>query len=344
MDAAAAICQRSRMLKPDSTTRPARPIGFTGSRLDRAGNPRRDPTWLAARRGDPAARFLVLRELKALVDVGTKPARIVWTDAAFADAHPGLPEIFLGLDEAGVPHFALDGDGLDADAAAALPGETRKLIDVRSIAASLLPEEAAILAQARSVIDWHQRHRFCAQCGSPTAAAEAGYARRCSNAACNAQHFPRTDPVVIMLAVWRDPQSGAESVLMGRQPRMPHNMFSALAGFMEPGESLEEAVRREIAEEAGVATGPVRYLCSQPWPFPSSLMIGCLAEALDPAITVDRTELDDARWFTRDEVAAMLERGKTRLPTTEIDPAEPPWMPPPLSLAHQIAKRWLAGE
>jgi NAD+ diphosphatase len=358
MDGARRICQRFGMLSSDtptppadrrSETRPVRPIGFTGSHLDRAGNPRRKPEWLAAQRGRRDARFLVLRELKALIDIARKPAAIRWLDTVWADAHAALPCVFLGMDENDIPHFVLDGDAGGADdSVAALHRDSDKFIDVRSIAPQLAPEEAAILAQARSLVDWHQRHRFCAQCGSRTEMAEAGYTRRCTNAACNAAHFPRTDPVVIMLAVHRDAQTGEEKVLLGRQGRMPPGMYSALAGFMEPGESIEEAVRREIEEESGVITGAVRYLVSQPWPFPSSLMIGCIAEALDDRITVDQDELEDAQWFTRDQAMAMLERGKQRLAPTDPPPADnpqnEPWMPPPLSLAHQIARRWLAGE
>lgn len=358
MDGARPICQRFAMVSPDTPTpptdrrsepRPSRPIGFTGSHLDRAGNPRRKPDWLAGQRQRKDARFLLLRELKALITITQKPAAIRWLDAAWADAHAALPCIFLGLDEHDIPHFALDGDAAGRDdSVAALHGETDKFIDVRSIAALLIPEEAAILAQARSVIDWHQRHRFCAQCGSQTEMAEAGYTRRCISETCGAAHFPRTDPVVIMLAVHRNERTGEEKVLLGRQGRMPPGMYSALAGFMEPGESIEEAVRREIMEESGVITGAVRYLVSQPWPFPSSLMIGCIAEALDDTITVDQDELEDARWFTREQAAAMLERGKQRLAPTDPPPADnpqnEPWMPPPLSLAHQIAKRWLKGE
>jgi NAD+ diphosphatase len=346
MDGAGGICQRFGMLSPDSPSPPKRerPVGFTGSHLDRAGNPRRKPEWLAAQRSRADARFLVLRELKALVDIAQKPAAIRWLDTAWADAHAELPCIFLGLDEDDIPHFALDGDR--DDRTAALHTETAKFIDVRSIAPQLISEEAAILAQARALIDWHQRHRFCAQCGSPTEPGEAGYMRRCTNEACNASHFPRTDPVVIMLAVRKDAKTGEDMVLLGRQSRMPPGMYSALAGFMEPGESIEEAVRREIEEESGVITGAVRYLVSQPWPFPSSLMIGCIAEALDAGITVDHDELEDARWFSRSEAAAMLERGKQRLAPTDPPPADNPqnlpWMPPPLSLAHQIARRWLA--
>jgi NAD+ diphosphatase len=342
MDGRLWICQRFGMVSPEMLKKP---IGFTGSHLDRAGNPRRDPAWLAGQRARDDARFLVLRELKALIDISAKPARIAWQDAAWGKTYDSLPTVFLGLDPAGLPHFAVDGD---AEATtAALHGETAKFIDVRSIAAALIPEEAAILAQARSVIDWHQRHGFCAQCGAKTIAGDAGYMRKCTSESCGAQHFPRTDPVVIMLAVRKDAKTGTDMVLMGRQSRMIPGMYSALAGFMEPGESLEEAVRREIMEEAGIATGAVRYLVSQPWPFPSSLMIGCIAEATSAKITVDPTELEDARWFTRGEMVAMLERGKQRLSPADPPPADnpdnDPWMPPPLSLAHQIARLWLAG-
>ncbi len=330
MDAARRICQRFDML---TAPRPAKPICFSGSSLDRAGNPRRDPAWLAEKRRRADSRFLPLRELKALVDITAKPARIAWQDTVWADAHATLPCLFLGLDAAGIAHFTID---CDADErTAALHGEAIKFIDVRSIAAMLPPEEAAILAQARSLTDWHQRHRFCAQCGSPTQLAEAGYSRHCTSEACKAQHFPRTDPVVIMLAVRRDERTGEDMVLLGRQSRFPPGMYSALAGFMEPGETIEEAVRREILEESGIKTGDVRYVACQPWPFPSSLMIGCIAEATSSAITVDPTELEEARWFSRDEVEEM------RMKSTDMEAS--PRLSPPLALAHQLAKRWLAG-
>lgn len=317
---------------PETALKPPRPITFSGSLLDRAGNPRRDAGWLAERRAAVSSRFLPLRELKPLIDITGKPAKLAWQPAAWARAHAALPTVFLGL-ERGIAHFVVDCDR--DDSTAALHGESVKFIDVRSIAPMVAPEDAAILAQARSLVDWHQRHGFCAQCGSATRLAEAGYSRRCSSDACKAQHFPRTDPVVIMLAVRRDQKTGQDMVLLGRQPQFMPGMFSALAGFMEPGESIEEAVRREISEESGIACGPVRYLASQPWPFPSSLMIGCVAEALEEKITVDPAELEDARWFSRDEIALML-RNST-------DPEATPRMPPPLSLAHQIAKLWLKG-
>ncbi len=309
------------MLTPSSPS--LSPIPFSGSPLDRAGNQRRDAAWLQDQLGAATSRFLLLRELKPLISLegGT---RLAWFPQRFAAALADCPTLLLGLAD-GAAHFAIDVDqipGIDD-----LADEQNKFIDVRSIAPQLAAGEAAILAQARSMTDWHKRHGFCAQCGAPSRAEDAGYSRRCTSEACRAQHFPRTDPVVIMLGVYGD------QILLGRQPQFLPGVYSALAGFMEPGEIIEEAVRRELAEEAGLATSHVRYIASQPWPFPSSLMIGCVAEATSEAITVDRHELEDARWFHRDQVAEML--------AASLDTTAPLRMPPPLSLAHQITKRYL---
>ncbi|MGL4973829.1 MAG: NAD(+) diphosphatase, partial [Bosea sp. (in: a-proteobacteria)] len=170
--------------------------------------------------------------------------------------------------------------------------------------------------------DWHARHRFCAQCGGPTVAGASGWKRECT--ACNAQHFPRTDPVVIMLAV------RGENCFLARQSRFPPGMYSCIAGFIEPGESFEDAVRRESFEEAGLRTGAVRYIASQPWPFPSSLMIGCFAQAMGDTITLDGTELEDGRWFSRTEALSMLA-------------GEHPdgiFCPPHMAIANTLLKAW----
>ena len=176
------------------------------------------------------------------------------------------------------------------------------VIDLRSIAIQGLvtPEHLPPLAEAKAMLHWHARHRFCSNCGAPSTLTEAGWRRDCP--ACKATHFPRTDPVVIMLAI------DGERCLLGRQTRFVKGMWSCLAGFVEPGETIEEAVRRETREEAGITCGRVRYFATQPWPFPMSLMIGCHAEALTKDITVDRSELEDARWFDREEAALMLLR------------------------------------
>src|SRR5215218_1340911 len=198
------------------------------------------------------------------------------------------------------------------------------VVDLRSIAMrGLVPaEELGLLAMAKSLLDWHRRHRFCANCGAPTAAAQAGFRRDC--AACGAQHFPRTDPVVIMLITRGD------KCLMGRQPRFAEKMYSCLAGFLEPGETIEDAVRRETFEEAGIRVGAVRYRTSQPWPFPSNVMIGCIGEALTDEITFDGEELEDARWFTKDDVRRMLEG------THEHYMA-----PSPIAIAHHLVREWV---
>lgn len=197
-------------------------------------------------------------------------------------------------------------------------------VDLRSIAVrGLVPaEELGMLAMAKSLLDWHRRHRFCANCGAPTQAAQAGFRRDCS--ACGAQHFPRTDPVVIMLITRGD------KCLMGRQPRFAEKMYSCLAGFLEPGETIEDAVRRETFEEAGIRVGAVRYMASQPWPFPSNIMIGCIGEALTDDITFDGEELEDARWFTKDDIRRMLDGTHEQFAA-----------PAPIAIANHLIREWV---
>ncbi len=204
---------------------------------------------------------------------------------------------------------------------------------MREISGRLRPrvlDDLGLKEAARSLIDWHQRHGFCAQCGSRTEAGDAGYVRKCTSEACGAQHFPRTDPVVIMLAVRRDTKTGEDMVLLGRQGRMAPGMYSALAGFIEPGETIEAAVRRETLEEAGIRLGRIVYHASQPWPFPYSLMIGCYGEALDEAISLDGDELEDCRWFTRAEVRRMIEE----------DSPETITIPPKGAIASHLIRHW----
>lgn len=200
-----------------------------------------------------------------------------------------------------------------------------QVLDLRSIAAQGIvpPDELGILAEAKALMHWHARHRFCANCGSPTAMSSSGFRRDC--AACGAQHFPRTDPVAIMLV------ARGERCLLGRQSRFVGGMYSCLAGFVEPGETIEDAVRRETFEEAGIRVGAVSYVASQPWPFPANLMIGCRAKALSEDIVVDKSELEDARWFARDEVAAMLDE---RHPDGLRGPVR-------MAIAHHLIRDWL---
>jgi NAD+ diphosphatase len=201
-------------------------------------------------------------------------------------------------------------------------------LDLRSIAVqgTVPPDELGMLAQAKSLLSWHARHRFCANCGNPTETATGGLRRDC--AACGTQHFPRTDPVSIMLVARGD------KCLLGRQKRFVAGSYSCLAGFISPGETIEDAVRREVLEEAGIRVGRVSYVASQPWPFPSSIMIGCYGEALTEEIVLDRDELEDGRWFDRDELALMLEG---RHPDGLITP-------PPIAIANHLMRAWLSGE
>lgn len=298
---------------------------YAGAWLDRGGDQRRDRTWLHQQMMAPGTRFLAMSELKGLLRVDSGLSVAWLTIAEVLDAiEADRTMVYLGLGE-GVHHFAIDVGGPDSAPLA----DRSKYIDVRSAAMSCGPADCNILAQAKSLIDWHARHGFCAVCGQPTRMRDGGYARKCTSEACGAEHFPRTDPVTIMLVV-----QGDRHALLGRQARFPQGNYSALAGFMEPGESIEDAVRREVFEEAGIMAGEVRYHSSQPWPFPSSLMIGCIAEAQTTDIELDGEELEDARWFSRDEVAAMVDNWQGR---------EGLRMPPPFAIAHQLARGWLGG-
>ena len=303
-------------------------IAFTGSPLDRAGPRRQDAPWLAARLADPASRFLLLNDGKALIDVRAGPC-LAWRgrdDVAGFLARGGTV-ILLGLAD-GNAHFAVETLGL-ADPKAAPYADWGKFIDAARVAGDLKPGEAAIVAQARALVLWHARHRFCAVCGAPTEARHGGHLRQCTDPACATDHFPRTDPVVIMLVL------NGDDCLLGRGPGWPDGNFSALAGFVEPGESIEEAVRREVAEEAGLTVGEVRYAASQPWPYPSSLMIGCVATATNRDIVLGDHELAAERWFSRAEIGQMLDRAES---------GQGLRLPPRQSLAHQLAARWLAGD
>jgi len=235
---------------------------------------------------------------------------------------PQTETVFLGLVD-GAGRFGI---GLDPGVVEPLKAQNRFFItDLRSIAMQGLvaQEHLPPLAEAKAMLHWHARHRFCSNCGAPSTLVEAGWRRDCP--VCKVTHFPRTDPVVIMLAI------DGERCLLGRQTRFVKGMWSCLAGFVEPGETIEEAVRRETREEAGIACGKVRYFATQPWPFPMSLMIGCHAEALSTDIAVDRSELEDARWFDREEAALMLlRRHPVKLGT-----------PPAVAIAYHIIRAFV---
>jgi NAD+ diphosphatase len=274
----------------------SRPNAYTGSPLDRAGDRREDAAWIAGALADPETLFAPVwrsRNLMKGVEAGRPEALLLTGAAAEAVRMQDGPWAFLGFWE-GRPVFAVDCSAAE-DPLPLLPEGMGSFADLRGVAGLLPPGEASVLAHARGLIHWRTRHRFCGVCGHPCAPRSAGHVMVCAN--CNAQHFPRTDPAVIMLVVRGD------RCLLGHSHRFPNvTMYSTLAGFVEPGESLEEAVRREVKEETGVEVGEVLYHSSQPWPFPSSIMLGFHAEGLSDEIRIDPEELKDARWFSRREV------------------------------------------
>ena len=273
---------------------PSRKNSYTGSPIDRVSKLRDDELAMAEALADPRARFLAVWRGKSLL----KPAEdnrheAVFLAAANLPPTDSNPLALLGMMD-GAPVFAVDFSDVE-DPATLLPETLGALLDLRGVAGLVPAEQASMLAHARGLMFWRTRHKFCGVCGAPTAPRSAGNALACT--ACNTQHFPRTDPAVIMLVV------DGERCLLGHSQRFPNStMYSTLAGFVEPGESLEEAVAREVFEEAGVTVGRVFYHYSQPWPFPSSIMLGFHAEATSTEITIDPDELVDAKWFTRDEL------------------------------------------
>lgn len=282
-------------------------IGFTGSTLQRLDRERPDAAAYAKHLADPAARLLVLEGLDPVAD-----DRGALALAPIADAEQGEELALLGLLD-GKPTFV------------ALPTspKSKPMFALFGVLASLSAADAATYGAARCLVDWHARHRFCGRCAAATGVSRAGWGRKCPS--CSAEHFPRTDPVVIMLAEHEG------RVLVGRQPRFPKGRYSALAGFVEVGESIEEAVARELFEEAGVHVTAVRYVASQPWPFPlSQLMIACVATVSSSELTIDREELDDAIWVDRPGVLAAL-AGKDDAPFLA---------PPPFAIACELLTRW----
>jgi NAD+ diphosphatase len=297
------------------------PIPYSGNPLDRLSPRRTDAAWVTERLADPETRFLPLWKLQVLVKQSAVP-ELGWARGGVRERMSQDPGAVLLGERGGVTHFAVDLSALsDPLGDLGLAGEA-KFSEPHAVVGGLPMGDAGIIAQARGLLTWHARHRFCGSCGEPTRSADAGYVRRCPS--CNAEHFPRTDPVVIMLPV------RGERCLLGRQPAFPKGMWSALAGFLEPGETIEEAVRREVAEESGLEVGSVRYQASQPWPFPASLMIGCIAEAESERVEVDASELEDARWFERDELALALAGKHPGM-----------FVPPPMAIAHHLMKAWL---
>lgn len=299
---------------------------FAGGVLDRAGVRRRDPAWLAKALQHANARV-------ACFGSGQQPFCVPgpngaleagWLGAHVLSALPveGAP-IFLGLDQAETPHFAVQIHSDAAEPEGLLHG-LGEFHDMRAAAMRLAGADTAALGCAKALLDWHARHGYCAVCGHASELVDGGWRRRCP--ACASEHFPRVDPVVIMLPIAQD------RCIVGRQRRFPPGMWSALAGFIEPGESLEEAVAREVLEEVGQRVLSARYHSSQPWPFPSSMMVGFFAEVEPGDIALDHEELEDARWLTRDEMRAALAGHNPSC-----------FVPPALAIAHWLIKAWVDG-
>jgi NAD+ diphosphatase len=276
-----------------------RPSLFAGPYLDRRAELRDDPGWIAAARGDPRAHYVITAGPQQLVTAGDAPdAVLLGNDATLVRAAPDAALTLLGWFR-GERTLLVDLGAAAASTNVALPRDT-ELSELRPIAARLPADAASLLAYARALVLWRSRHSFCGVCGSSNAIARAGHVMRCTNADCATECFPRLDPAIIVLVT----DAHGERALLGRQASWPPGRYSTIAGFVEPGESLEDAVVREVAEETGVDVGSVVYQSSQPWPFPSSLMLGFRAIAHTEAITLRDGELEDARWFSRADIAA----------------------------------------
>jgi len=297
-------------------------IPFAGNPLDRASNLRRDAAWLEKHVRAAESRFLPFWRLNVLARE-SEQSELCWLDTSIHDhLEDGSTPLLLGLRD-GIAHFAVDLSPL-ADPISRVGIEGADFADARRIAVNLPEGDAGILAQSRALLEWHLRHRFCGTCGSPTAVGCGGNVRTCTS--CGAEHFPGPHAVVIMV-VWR-----GDRCLLGRGRGWAQARYSALAGFLDQGETIEEAVAREVKEEVGLEVDEVVYHTSQPWPFPMSLMIGCFAHVKDEDVDVDPEELEEARWFSRDEIQRALESPES------VDFG----VPGRIAIAHHLIKAWSA--
>lgn len=294
------------------------PNAFGTAHLDRVARHREDPDWVACQLAAASTRIMLMWRSKVLLTADAEPVLLPPGAPLLAALTTGEPLLLGRSAEASL--FVVDLDPADEQ----VPDRCRaqgEFQGVRRAAAALSAEDAGTVAYARALTRWHRTHGFCPRCGAPTVNVQAGHARRCSREDCGAQHFPRLDPAVIVLV------TRGERCLLGRQPGWEPGFYSTLAGFVEAGESVEEAVAREVLEESGVAVCDIRYHSSQPWPFPSSLMLGFTATGGDEPVRSEGGELDDVRWFTRDALGAGLASGALRVP-------------PPMSIAHRLLADW----
>lgn len=294
---------------------------FSQNPLNRFSEMRPDEAYMQQLWRHQEARILVVNDTLSLireVEAGKHAAMLPPQEAAELEA---MAEVLVYLGSEGeVPYFALGMEGEQEQLLGRL-GNGYSLVDLRMTAHELPQPDGALLAYARGMVHWNLRNRFCPNCGSVTYSTQAGHVRQCTNEACNRHHFPRTDTAVIVVI------SEGDACLLGRHAAWPKGMYATIAGFLEPGETLEQAVAREAQEETGVALQNIAYHSSQPWPFPSSIMVGFSATAKSRSLHVDNDELEDARWFTRSEIAAGLKDGFLRLP-------------PPISIAYRLIRTW----
>jgi NAD+ diphosphatase len=297
---------------------------FAGNNLDRADSLRRDENEIHIAAERSTTRYLPFSNLNVLVNNTEAELTLGWlSQSKIAELNVKTPPILLGL-EGDVAHFAIDLSELAEPELALCLDSQWSFMDCRIAAIDLPDGKTGVLSQSRAQLDWHARHQFCSKCGHQTQQKKGGHTRHCSS--CKADHFPRTDPVVIMLI------TDGERCLLGQSVGRLANsgIYSTLAGFVDQGESIEEAVRREIKEEAGIIVDAVQYHSSQPWPFPSSLMIGCTGQAITTEITIDPVEMADVRWFTRSDVALALNKENKNLR-----------LPGPFAIAHHLIKSWI---
>ena len=303
---------------------------LSGMTLDRAAHRRTDAAWLEARLDDPQSRYIAIWRQNAVIRLGPEPRAVIHYGETLDGLLDGPAEPTLlgveaqeGPSDAGAAHFVVDLSHVEAETLLARsPGG--EMMDLRESVLIVPGADSALIAYARGLTYWHRRHRFCGICGARAEAREAGHHRRCTDEDCGAVHFPRTDTAVITLVY------DGDECLLCRQSRWPKGMHSTLAGFLEPGESLEECVAREIEEESGISVGDVRYHSSQPWPFPGTIMVGFMAQALSREIAVDETELEYAHWYRRRDLLGCRDSDSFSLPGR-------------YSISRRLIEDWLAG-
>jgi len=304
------------------------PNPLSNPEFDRASHRRLDEAWLETVRASADARVVPVWRARSLVAPGDPLRRGVAIPVDQFDWSLATEMVFLGMAD-DRPHFAADISPFEAAVSHFAPHGVFE--DMRMMGSLLPNDDAALLAYAKGMLWWHERHRFCGVCGHPTRSVDGGHRRLCSNEACKAEQFPRSDPAVIMLIEHED------RCLLARGARFPANFISVLAGFVEPGESLEDTVAREVFEECGVRVHDIAYASSQPWPFPSSLMLGFRAKAADPTLKLDPAEILEADWYTRDYVRSIASNAPLSL-----EPGGPVRIPPKFSISRRLIDDWVA--